>query len=113
MVTTCALNPAWPIVSSSLKEVVFRDSDTGDSANLDTIVLRVALLVHRQLFTTDGSDEALGMGIAAPPPSLPPPMARPSNGSGGDVAQSKRVAAATIPINRETERFRGTSFSDA
>ncbi|VDK39895.1 unnamed protein product [Taenia asiatica] len=112
MVTTCALDPAWPIVSSSLKEVLVRDGDTGDAANLDTNVLRVALLVRRQLFTADGSDEALGMEIAPPPPTLPPPMARPSIGPSSDVVQSKRAAAATIPTHRETERFREKSHSD-
>ncbi|CUT99425.1 nipped B protein delangin scc2 [Echinococcus multilocularis] len=111
IVTSCALNPAWPVVSPSLKEALVRDSGAGDAANLDINVLRVALLVHRQLLTVDGSDEALGMEIAPPPSPLLPPMPRPSIGPNGDVVQSKRAAAA-IPTHRETERFREKSHSD-
>ncbi|VDM32359.1 unnamed protein product [Hydatigera taeniaeformis] len=112
LVTTCALSHAWPIVSPSLKEIHVRECDTEDAVNLETNVLRVALLVHRQLFTVDGSNEALGIEIAPPPPPLQPPVARSSIAPSSEGVQSKRVAVAAMPTHRETEKFKEKSHSD-
>ena len=104
IVSACALDPTWPRVSTNQKEILVRDSLP------DTTVLRLALLVHRQLLTVDGVDEAMAIdGVTPSLSSTSTPIPRPPVGPGGDGGQVRKSAGLTTASStpREADRAKG------
>ncbi|KAM3177141.1 hypothetical protein ACTXT7_005105 [Hymenolepis weldensis] len=106
LVAQCALDPAWPRVTSS--RVI-------SSSISDSTILRLALQVHRQLLTVDGADDELGNSTSSNIPlntdqsvATHSGSSRPAFGPGGDGPQQKRAFVAT-PTHRDGEKSRGKS----
>lgn len=104
LVAQCALDPAWPRVTSSR---------VTSSSISDSTILRLALQVHRQLLTVDGADDELGNSTSSNMPlntdqsvATQSGSSRSAVGSGGDAPQQKRALVAT-PTHRDGEKSRG------
>lgn len=100
LVVQCALDPAWPRVTSSQREIITLSSIS------DSTILRLALLVHRQLLAVDGTDDEMTQSAIAPSQSATVGASRPPVGPSGDAAQPKKALAAT-PTLKENEKTRG------
>ncbi|VDO03966.1 unnamed protein product [Rodentolepis nana] len=101
LVAQCALDPSWPLATSS--------HITSSSISNSTI-LRLALQVHRQLLTVDGVDDELGNSSANNLPSnadqstsVQSASSRPAVGPSGDGPHQKSSVVAT-PTHRDVKQ---------
>uniref|UniRef100_A0A5K3FGU5 Nipped-B protein n=1 Tax=Mesocestoides corti TaxID=53468 RepID=A0A5K3FGU5_MESCO len=93
IVEQCATDPTWPPVTANLEETL---SSPGEPS--DKTILRLALLVHRQLLSMD-DEGAIGTATATESCSQ-------STGPDGDALQAPPTVKKSSPAHRESEKSR-------